>query len=91
MKWIILKQNGGRDLHTFGPVSAPTAEEAIRRLCEGEGRNEDSAVEFHKLGLDPPTYVPTKRGRYHAIPLGIWQDGTFDYTKTRGTEPVNFS
>ena len=35
-------------------------------------------------------YVATKKGRYHAIPLAIWQGGCRDWTQTRGLEEVSF-
>ena len=84
--WVFLKQGKALDNHVYGPITAPTAEEAIRRLAEGEGLYEDSLLQ--RCGLELTPYLATKRGRYHAIPLDVWQRGTFDYTKTRGSEKV---
>jgi len=35
-------------------------------------------------------YVATKKGRYHAIPQAVWQQGCRDWTQTRGLEHVSF-
>lgn len=81
MEWIVLRQTGDGAKRTFGPVPARTAEEAI--LIVAEGRE-------YRGRFITTAYVPQKRGRYHAIPLGEWQSGTFDYTKARGAEAVGF-
>jgi len=40
------------------------------------------------LARGDTAYVAQERGRYFAIPLGIWQKGCFDFTKSRGVEAV---
>lgn len=88
MQWIVLKQEKDGSKRTFGPITAGSAEQAIRDLCEGRGENRDSLA--RQVGLVSRAYIATGRGRYHALPLSVWQDGTFDYTKTRGAERVEF-
>lgn len=46
----------------------------------------EEAIVFLASGFTK--YLPAKRGRYHAIPLDVWQAGTFDWTQVRGIEPV---
>lgn len=88
-EWIVLKQRrGGAEPAVYGPIEAPSAAEAIRRLAEGEGCSAWGREMAFRLGREPNYYLPTGRGRYHALPLQAWQAGTCDYTKTRGVEPV---
>jgi hypothetical protein len=71
-QYVVIKQVAEGRKQTYGPVTADSPVEAISLLASG----------------NHPRYIATGFGRYHAIPLDVWQDGTFDWTKARGPEAV---
>lgn len=54
----------------------------------GPVRADDPAEAIAVVARGTGVYVPQGRGRYSALPLRVWQDGVFDYTKGRGLEKV---
>ena len=80
--YVVLRFDNDGHKTGFGPIVAASPQDAIHRLALGEAKGR----KFHNH--DPLPYVATGRGRYVAIPLHVWQDGVFEYTKTHGTRKV---
>jgi hypothetical protein len=81
MEWIVLKQDPGsfEAYSIFGPIVADDP----RQACDDLARGHAGIRSFYGA---QPGYIAQGPGRYFAIPLDDWQDGAFDFTKTRGTQ-----